>query len=450
MSDLPLRTTTLERPAAKEPKLFTAARRKAARRWWRRKPITKLLVWLHRWPGLILGLLLVVETTAGSILLYKGELYRLSNSDLYSHTSVADPIRPVAAIDVVNKAHPQFKALWVAKDNGIYTVGNADYRHIYFVDPATGTINGDDYPDRGFLGFVVNLHDCALTCEGYTAYQSWLSTPVWAGGPTFLTGITWGGGLLGILGVLMILLFVTGIKLWWPALRKLGQRFYRVRRGKGRFARDYDLHNVIAAWAMPFILMWGITGAAFEFPGVKDGWVAITGGDTLPEQDFSLTPYKVAAGTPQISADEAARAALDAVPGHVTFIGVPSRDSNYFEIDIVTGYGSRENAPIYGGGDSYVLVDPHDAAHLKALYTSKGDPAANRFYDKFLEPSHFGENVNSWWRILWLLFGLAPLALLVTGVSTWLFRRGVKKRRKAALAASGAAIAPVDRSASGT
>jgi uncharacterized iron-regulated membrane protein len=46
--------------------------------------------------------------------------------------------------------------------------------------------------------------------------------------------------------------------------------------------------------------------------------------------------------------------------------------------------------------------------------------------------------VNGWWRVLWLLFGVTPVVLAVTGIITWLIRRG-KRRRKRRRAAPAAA-----------
>ncbi|MBN9618698.1 MAG: PepSY domain-containing protein, partial [Actinobacteria bacterium] len=250
MSDLPaLRapgarsTPTLGRPA---PPAATTERRAALRRWWRRRPVNKALVLLHRWPSLVLGLLLVLECTSGAVLLYHGELFRAGHGSLYHHTASAHPIQPDQAITAVRAAEPGFDASWVATDDGVYAVGDATYRTVWFVDPGTGHVNGSADTEGGILGFLVNLHDCAFSCAGYPAYASWMADPVWSGGPTFLTGITWGGLVLGVLGLLTILLVATGIKIWWPGVKRLRSRF-TVRTDRGRFARDYDLHNVIAA-----------------------------------------------------------------------------------------------------------------------------------------------------------------------------------------------------------
>lgn len=38
--------------------------------------------------------------------------------------------------------------------------------------------------------------------------------------------------------------------------------------------------------------------------------------------------------------------------------------------------------------------------------------------------------VNGWWRVIWLVFGVAPVVLAVTGIITWLIRRGKRRRKR--------------------
>lgn len=408
------------------------AKRKGRRRG--RRPVRRAMVLIHRWPSLVLGLLLVLETTSGAVLLYHGEYFRATHSNLYEKSAAATAgvdIGPDRAIAEVASTAPEFAPTWAARDAGIWMVGNVDYQTVYAVDPGTGAVNGHVFTDGGVMGFLVNLHDCALTCEGYPGHVGWLGDSVPTLGMSFLTDITWASVILGVLGLLMILLAVTGIVTWWPGLKKWKHGF-RVRTGKGRFARDYDLHNVFGIVALPFILMWGITGAAFEFPVVEKAWLAVTGGEQVEEPDLSVTPNPAAAGRPDIGTDRAVSTALAAVPGTAQWIGVPTEDADWYEIDIVTGYAASAERAIYGG-DAYVLIDAHDASNIVVFEDGSG-PLANRFYDKYLEPTHFGWNVNAWWRIIWFVLGMAPLVLMVTGVSTWLFRRGTKKRQRAARA----------------
>lgn len=444
--------TTVEEKAAQDPaddeallahtatEVAVARARRTGRRRGKR-PVRRALVVLHRWPSLVLGLLLVLETTSGAVLLYHGEYFRATHANLYEQTSATKAgidVGPDRAIAAVAEAAPDFAPTWAARDAGVWMVGNIDYQTVYSVDPGTATVNGHVFTDGGVMGFLVNLHDCALNCEGYPGYVGWLGDTVPTFGTTFLTDITWGGFVLGVLGVLMIFLAVSGVVTWWPG-RKKWRNGLRVRTGKGRFARDHDLHNVFGLVAVPFILMWGITGAAFEFPVVEKAWLAVTGGDQVTEPDFFLEPNAATVDQPDIGTDRAVATALAAVPGTAQWIGVPTEDADYYEVDVVTHYASMAERPLYSG-DAYVLIDAHDATHTMVFDDGSG-PLANRFYAKYLEPAHFGWNVNAWWRIVWFVLGMAPLGLMITGVSTWLFRRGTKKRQRAAKAARAAAAA---------
>jgi len=409
------------------------ARRPASRwrRFWRRKPFHRAMVVTHRWPALVLGLLLVVETTTGAVLLYQPELARLADPDLYAHSAGGTPVDAEQAVAIVDAAHPDFGAYGAYRANGVWAVTNPDYRYTWYVDPDSGHVNGEADRQGGVLGFLVNLHDCALSCEGYPGYLGWMATPLWSSGPGLVSELTATTVVLGALGLLLILAVLSSIRIWWPGRKRLRSRL-TVRWGKGRFARDYDLHNVVGVVALPFLLMWGVTGAAFELPFVENAWLAITGGQEPVEQEWDLPPHDVPAGTPDIGPDRAVQVALADVPGEASGVFLPTDDAPYYEVDVISGYRS------YGGiesGDTYVLVDPHDATHFVTLYSARGEPLANRFYDKFFEPAHFGEQVNAWWRSIWFAMGLAPLALMVTGLSTWLYRRGTKKRRRQARAA---------------
>jgi uncharacterized iron-regulated membrane protein len=397
------------------------------RHWWKRRPIRKALVVTHRWPALILGLFLVVETTSGSVLLYEADIFKVAHSQMYHHTSSASPISAVDAISVVNKADPKFAGSWVNIKGGVYFVGNSAYTKMYSVDPGTGHVNGSINRDRGVMGFIVNLHDCAMSCEGYTGYVSWLGADVPTGGITFLNEITWGALILGALGLLLIMLAVTGLITWWPGRKRISHGF-RVRMGKGRFARDYDLHNVIGIVAVPFLLMWGITGAAFDFRVVAKAWLAVTGGSQPDPTRYDFTPADAAKGAKKITVGEAISTAKQQVKGDVVWIALPTDDTPYYDVEFVSGYASYKYGSVYPS-DAYVYVNPYDATDLKVIDSGAHSPAANRFYDKILEPTHFGWNVNGWWRIIWAVLGMTPLLLMITGISTWLYRRGTKKRR---------------------
>ncbi|KAA0022229.1 PepSY-associated TM helix domain-containing protein [Antrihabitans cavernicola] len=407
------------------------SKRPPTRRRVRKRPLRRAWDYTHRWSALILGMFLVVETTSGAILLYNAELFRATHSTFYQHTASTTPMDAEQAMQVVQRAHPDFPAGWVSPDGGILAVGSADYSSAYAVDPGTGHINGFADLNGGVLGFLVNMHDCAFTCAGSPGTVGTLSHPVPTLGTTWLNGITWGALILGTLGLFMVLLGISGIILWWPTFARFSHGF-RLRLKKGRYARDLDLHNVIGIVSIPFLLMWGITGAAFELPVVEKAWLAMTGGNsTVDESRFTFTPREGAADRPTLSVTEAADVALSHAAGRVSYLTVPTPDADYYSVAVAGDYAPYGGRAFYSG-DVMVYINPHDRDDVKVTDASHDQPLANTFYDKVFEPAHFGWLVSGWWRSIWFGFGMTPLILMVTGVSTWLFKRGVAKRRRAA------------------
>ncbi|GAA1659871.1 PepSY-associated TM helix domain-containing protein [Fodinicola feengrottensis] len=407
------------------------------RRWWRRRPMRRSLVLTHRWTSLVLGLFLIAETTSGAIVLYNAEFFHATHGSFYQHTTSAHPITAQTALETVRKAHPEFGAAWVSSDNGVFAIGDEAYEHVYGVDPGSGRITGLADLNGGPMGFLVNLHDCGLGCKGYPGYVPFLGATMEGLGINWLATVTWGEFILFVLGLLMVLLAISGLITWWPGFRRFWQG-WRVRTKKGRFARDYDLHNIIGMIALPFLFMWGLTGAAIYVQPVANVWLTITGGHAIDESRFDFAPHKVPKGTPDIGVDAAVRVALQHYPGRLAYLTTPEKlTPGYYSVSIAgSSYSAYEYRAFYSG-DTTVMVDSHDPKNVKVVDT-KGEPLSNVFYDKVFEARHFGWLVNPWWRIIWFVLGLAPLALAVTALSTWLFRHGNKKRRRHAKKAAAA------------
>jgi cytochrome b subunit of formate dehydrogenase len=81
------------------------------------------------------------------------------------------------------------------------------------------------------MGWLTNLHDCAFTCKDDPGYVSWLAAPVPSIGFGWPAGTNWGLLILVVLGLLMILLAITGIVVWWPGFKKFSHGFRPARQG---------------------------------------------------------------------------------------------------------------------------------------------------------------------------------------------------------------------------
>lgn len=395
--------------------------------------LRRLLVLSHRWTALTLGLLLVVVSTSGALVVYAPELLRAGNAELFHTTPAAQPVGFTSAVEAVQAVEPEFEPAEIALKDGVFMLGGADGDQTYFVDAGTGELNGSGDLYGGAVGFLENLHDCGLTCEEFAGYVPWLAAPSPIAGLTPFAEMTWGAVLLAIAGLAAVLLVVTAPFIWWPGLRKLPNAF-RVRWRKSRFARDFDLHNVIGIVALVPLLVWGLTGLNFEVPGFRGAWDSATGGQTQPDDNYTMETSENPG--PTITLDRAMDSAIARFPGsRVTWVGMPAEDADYYSIDLLDGGPNlwAHNA-VYEGNRS-VGVDAHDPQNVR-VFLGPSQTVSNAIADEWAQPAlHYGTAVNGYWRALWFVLGLTPLLLLITGVSTWLFRRDTKRRRRASAAA---------------
>jgi uncharacterized iron-regulated membrane protein len=389
-------------------------------------PVNHWWIRLHRWSSLVLGLLLLLEATTGAVLLYGNDIARLAYPQRYAVTPSQTPLPPAEALALVRAAHPELRPVGVQSFEGVYLVrgdGNGRDQTDAFVDPGTGQINAvaRELPDPILL--LINIHDCALTCAGLPGYQAWLSTPLPG---LFGHNVTLGGYLLGLLGTLLIFLAVSGAIVWWPGLHAWATGFV-VRRGRGGYVRDLDLHRVVGIVAVPFLLMWGVTGAAFYFR-----WPAQVYSALLPGQIVQEPPSPPPGTGPMLNLEQAQDAALRAHPG--------ARMTGFILNDPDTpggSYGFR----MYQGSDPYrywnyagsiyVQVDSHGGGLRDYAPENPGTPLAQRLWqDGFYYGLHFGSSVGSGIRLIWLLFGLTPVVLAVTGLTVWLTKSRSKRNRR--------------------
>jgi len=412
----------------------TPARPRRPRRTRTRKPVRRFLIVTHRWLSLVLGLVLLLISTSGALLLYRPELAHVMNHDAYSPSAGPVRIGFAEAFDVVDAAKPGFDPTGVVLESGIYKVHDADYEEFWSVDPSTGKILGHIGATPSWISFLDNLHECFLSCEGEPGFIKALDHSVPGTGWLGFDGerVTYGALVLGLLGLLLLYLSLTGLWLWFPRPGRWRSSM-TVRRGRGRFARDTDLHKVAGMIALPALLMWGLTGAGFELEPVEKAWYAVTPGHQLPEKD---DPVSTKSSEPDIGITAAVAAARAKFPDDkLVSVDVPAADDPTGVYYLWLGAGFDPYGRMEFPGDRGVVVDRH-TARATVVYGNPAESTAQSLWDSWSYPLHSGYLVNGWWRLIWLALGLSPLLLAVTGVSTWLVRRRTTKAKRAAKAAA--------------
>jgi uncharacterized iron-regulated membrane protein len=400
-----------------------------ARRRRRRPSLRATLVFTHRWTSLLLGVALLAVVVSGVALLYEQEIDRVVHPRLHQATSSADPLTHAEALAVVRREAPAFEAGDVVDSHGVYLIYDREGVRQAYVDPGAGRLLGIDDVTDGVMGFLYNLHLCALGCKGYAGYLPFLEKPAHILGNEELTV---GGLILAVTGLMLLRLAATGLVVWWPGIRRLA-RGMRVRRRHGTYAFNYDLHNAVGVAAIPFLVTWGLTGAHFELKQVSDLWYAVLPGEPGEERVIESKPLPGRS----VTMDQAAAIARRTVPdGRLSSVSVPEKEktSTYFS------YLARGNDPYDHGvypGNVGVTVDRYSGAATVTYPAQAEPPLSVQIVDDWFYPLHAGTFVDGWWRTVWLVVGMTPLLLAITGVTTWLIRR--RKRRRKRTRAAGAA-----------
>ena len=427
--------TSTDTTAAASTAAAPAQRSRAARRrWWRRSLLKRSTIWVHRWSALVLGLALLVITTTGAVLVYEPQLEHLAHHSAYAASGGDRTLDLPAALERARAGTPGFHP------DSSYRVGNTIVTEQYdperkvTIDAVTGRLMGDYDPRAGAVGWTVglfdNVHECFFSCEGEPLYASWLghTTPI-----PFLKTYSWAGLALGALAILLLFLSVSGIWLWWPGLKRwvVG---VRVRWRKGRYARDYDLHQVAGMVAVPLLLVWAYSGMVFEFPWVTKAYYQVIPGEASATPEFA----SVKSSAPDLAPAEAVASAkrLLGTSRDAVSLDVPGKDAT--ATYTVWFHGGRADPYQYVDytGDLGVGVDRH-TGRAQVTYGADGRRLLSALQEDWNFPLHTGSAVNVWWRTIWFGLGMVPLLLAVTGVSTWLYKRKVRKRRRAARSGAG-------------
>lgn len=368
----------------------------------------------HRWVSLGIGLALLVEVVSGVVLLFRPDLFRWLNPHLFAATPGPAVLTQGQAFAAAAVAHPGFVPDRLNVVDGVYQLSSlADPRHQVYLDPGSGRVLGVGDQFDGFLGFLRNLHHCALTCRGYPGYSPTLAAEVpWA-------GVQLGGLVLGTLALLFLAVNLSGVLAWWPGARRWARGLVvHWRRGTYRLSRD--LHDVLGLVAIPFLLMWSVTAAGFEFTWVQRTWYAVTPGPAEPAETFGSTPGK----GPDLGPDRALAAARPLAGDRVWMATrLPTADpAGFYTVGFVEhGYHPLRYAGTSSIAQTRVAVDRRTG---RAELLRGGDrPWAQRVWMDWTLGLHLGLAVDWPVRLVWGLFGLAPVLLAWTGCWTWLARR---------------------------
>jgi uncharacterized iron-regulated membrane protein len=379
---------------------------------------------LHRWAGLALGLVLLLVSISGTLLLLRGPYYRWQHPAFARPITAADEARTPA---VLARIEAQFGGL--VRTVKLPQPGMHVF-HLYlndgseaFVDAASGAVVDRWHPRDRLPAWLFDLHAHLMAGER-------------------------GEVLNGVIAALAIVfLGLGGLVMWWPRRRAMPVRAVWPRSwSAGPLLRSHAAVGVLTS--IP-LLVFSITGAGLALSFVFPTMARMFDAEPAPVIVSRVAP---ASGRAPWQAIVSSIATAFPEAGHP--------DARRRPQVVFLAPGRTPQSPLvarvrlpgewHPNGRSLVVVDPYTARVLQtvdARTLGAGTRAGHLFYP--VHAARIGGSASWTLTALAALAGLGLTVLSVTGVVTWWQRARAASRSRVAAATRGAVSLHADPAAVG-
>lgn len=231
----------------------------------------------------------------------------------------------------------------------------------------------------------------------------------------------------GIGALILLTLTVTGLTIWWRGIQSIKASFDLLPkkatvtpRRRVSVILTRNLHATIGACLAPLLVVWGLSGFYFGFPSFVESTVNLF----LPVSSQKNEP-EIQGATPgraetSITVDSFVKNARAAAVDFdfVSRISMPDKKKKSVRVWLLKSNATKEKCQVF--------LDPVSGSVL-AVSKSQSTPAGDLFLQT-LTKLHFGSIGGSTTKILWLIVGLTPAILAVSGIMIFVQKHLSKKR----------------------
>lgn len=368
--------------------------------------------WFGKWHlylGILAGAIVAVVGLTGSILVFQDEIDEALNPELFRVMQQQKRISLTDIVPVLQQKYPHLHFDYIMKDladrpNQAYRLYNFNTGEEYFVDPYTAVLSGKRLHESSFIEIVTEIHRSLLV-------------PVV------------GRYIVGLATLGLLILTITGLRLWIPAKWKQLKTVLTVKFSAGFKRQNYDWHNVLGFYSAPAVVMLAVTGVCITFQPLVVGFIFLLNGQS-PQGVAQLlgapSAYHQGAATLSPAALEA-NAKLLLPDGIIEGIALPADSVANYRLDILAPGLPRS------GKREMLLFDQYSG---KNLLNSRTDfPASGHAYLSWLTPLHFGNFGGRPTQVIALIGALMPLLLFITGFIIWWprYRKQKEQQKKGKL-----------------
>jgi len=239
---------------------------------------------IHRWVALVSGVVLLVLSVTGCLLVFQRTLNRAVNPATSYVTPGPTRLPVETLLQRAAAAHPGERVTLVLMPaRGTFALeavlGNG---LSVLVDPYTGNVLGTRNSATGLMGRILYIHTSLLAGET-------------------------GSLIVGTATGLALLLAVSGLVLWWP------RRVYRIGRSRTWRRTAFDLHHAVGFWSSAVVFVIALTGISMSLEVWVNPFVRrLNAHPAFDPAPLRSTPV---AGSTRVSVDHLLQAANEALPG---------------------------------------------------------------------------------------------------------------------------------------
>jgi len=365
---------------------------------------SRLNAWLHLWPSLISGVILVFVCLTGTLIVYCDEILEYSAGDA-RYVSVG---KEKASADEIIAAVTQFDPNYQLSQMVFFQEADRSMRirafhkdtkklTFLYVNPYTAEVLKAD-PNAHFFYVTAHLHSALLAGE----VGHWIVT---------------------ISTIIFALGCITGLILWWPKrwTKKTVNDSFTIK-WKAKFKRlNYDLHNVYGFYSLLLCFILSVTGIFIFFHSLGEVLSKAFGGSSehveaiLPEadgegksRDLAEFAYRALKAHPEKKNAGIWVYNLDKVGAYVINLGVAGlKSTENLDLAIYNRYSGEE-----------IFIDRPYIIHEKVENT--------------IWQLHMGQWWGQFGKLSTFLAGIIATSLPITGFLIWWGRRKKKKKATAA------------------
>ena len=351
---------------------------------------------VHLWMGLTLGGLFALLGVTGSALVFYPEIDALLHPELRAEASATPDWD--RALATVRRTYPDKTGPWRFEITGTGGAIPARYNNppetagqdfapmLVWLSPDGTQVLRRDYWGDTAVTFLYDLH-----------YR-------------LLMGTT-GAVVLGIAGLALIVLLITGLIVWWP--KGSLSKALRYKRRAPPLRRWRDQHKLAGLSGLILLLLLTGTGVMLELPDESDAVLSTVVGppDNLPAPASSQWVGR------QIPVSAAIRVGAQTLPAaRLAWIEVPGPGDGTFRLRMQQPGDPSRRFP-----HSFVWVDQYSGRVLAVYDRDKAGPLSA--LNSWVHPLHDGSFGGLTSRILTVIAGLVPLVLFWTGIAQWRRKR---------------------------